>query len=64
MILRNSQLVSFIFYRIYPYLLVAIISREGIRTETCEYGTVTRSLTELKDWLLDKEVTQGIKHAK
>jgi len=28
---------------------VATISGEGLRTETHEFGTMTRSLTELKD---------------
>jgi len=42
---------------VHKKMLVATISGEGIQTETREYGTFTRSLTELKDWLLEKGVT-------
>lgn len=42
---------------VHKKLLVATISGEGIKTETREFGTVTRSLTELKDWLLENGVT-------
>ena len=42
---------------VHKKLLVATISGEGIKTETREFGTVMRSLTELKDWLLKNGVT-------
>lgn len=45
---------------VHKKMLVATISGEGIRTETREYGTVTRSLTELKDWLLENGVTHVV----
>ncbi len=37
--------------------IVATISGVGIKKETRSYGSTTRSLTELKDWLLENEVT-------
>jgi len=37
--------------------VVATINGEGIRKETREYKTFTSSLTELRDWLLEKGVT-------
>ncbi|GET28052.1 IS110 family transposase [Prolixibacter sp. SD074] len=37
--------------------VVATIDGEGLRKETREYGTFTRSLTELRDWLLEKGIT-------
>ncbi|HBG58865.1 MAG TPA: hypothetical protein DDX07_12730 [Porphyromonadaceae bacterium] len=40
--------------------LVATISGEGFKAETCEFGTVTRSLTELKEWLLDNRITHVV----
>ncbi|WP_286855763.1 MULTISPECIES: IS110 family transposase [unclassified Proteiniphilum] len=45
---------------VHKKMLVATISGEGLRTETREYGTVTRSLTELKDWLLENGVTHVV----
>jgi len=45
---------------VHKILLVATISGEGIKTETREFGTVTRSLTELKDWLLENGVTHVV----
>ena len=34
---------------VHKKMLVATISGEGLRTETHEFGTMMRSLTELKD---------------
>lgn len=45
---------------VHKKMLVTTISGEGIRTETREYGIVTRSLTELKDWLLENGVTHVV----
>ncbi|ULB33262.1 IS110 family transposase [Proteiniphilum propionicum] len=45
---------------VHKKMLVATISGEGLRTETHEFGTVTRSLTELKDWLLENRVTHVV----
>ncbi len=42
---------------IHKKLIVATINGEGIRKETREFGATTRSLTELKDWLLESGVT-------
>ncbi len=42
---------------VHQKLVVATISGEGLKKETREFGTFTRSLTELKDWLLDNGVT-------
>ncbi len=42
---------------VHQKLVVATISGEGIKKETREFGTFTRSLTELKDWLLGNGVT-------
>ena len=39
--------------------VVATIDGAGIKRETREYSTTTRSLTELKEWL----VSNGIRHA-
>src|SRR5574344_2241162 len=45
---------------VHKKMLVATISGEGLKTETREFGTVTRSLTELKDWLLENRVTHVV----
>ena len=37
--------------------IVATISGVGIQTETRSFGSTTSSLTELKDWLLENEIT-------
>ncbi len=37
--------------------VVATIDGAGLKKETREYGTFTRSLTELRDWLLEKGIT-------
>ena len=42
---------------VHKKIVVATIDGEGIKKETREFGTFTRSLTELKEWLLDKGVT-------
>lgn len=39
-------------------LVVATLSGEGLKSETREFGTFTRSLIELKYWLLEN----GINH--
>lgn len=45
---------------VHKKMLVATISGEGLNTETREFGTVTRSLTELNDWLLENRVTHVV----
>jgi transposase len=42
---------------VHQKVVVATISGDGLKKETREFGTFTRSLTELKDWLLEKGVT-------
>lgn len=42
---------------IHKKVIVATISGEGIRKETKEFGATTRSLTELRDWLLLHGIT-------
>ncbi len=37
--------------------VVATINGEGLKRSTREFGTVTSSLTELKDWLLENGIT-------
>ena len=37
--------------------IVATIRGIGLRKETRSFGTTTRSLTELKDWLLENGIT-------
>ena len=37
--------------------VVATIDGEGIERTTREFGTFTRSLTELKDWLVENKIT-------
>jgi len=37
--------------------IVATIRGTGLRKETRSFGATTRSLTELKDWLLENEIT-------
>lgn len=37
--------------------IVATVAGSGIKTETRSYQSTTRSLTELKDWLLELGVT-------
>lgn len=43
---------------VHQKVVVATISGESIKKETREYGTFTRSLTEMKEWLLE----HGIAH--
>ncbi|MEG2555138.1 MAG: hypothetical protein RSA53_03470 [Odoribacter sp.] len=38
-------------------VVVATISREGLKTETRSYKTFSSSLTELKEWLLSNGIT-------
>ena len=42
---------------VHKKIVVATIDGEGVKKETREYGTFTRSLTELRDWLLEKGIT-------
>jgi transposase len=37
--------------------VVATIDGEGLERTTREFGTFTRSLTELKDWLVENKIT-------
>jgi transposase len=43
---------------VHKQTVVATIDGEGLKQETREFGTTTRSLTELKEWL----VSEGITH--
>lgn len=38
---------------VHQKVVVATIDGAGIKRETREFGTTTRSLTELRDWLLN-----------
>lgn len=42
---------------VHKEVIVATISGQGIKTATRTFKTTTRSLTELKDWLLSEEIT-------
>lgn len=42
---------------VHKKVVVATINGSGIRKETREFNTFTRSLTELKDWLLSNGIT-------
>jgi transposase len=42
---------------VHKKVVVATISGEGLRSQTLEFGTFTRSLTELKEWLLSNGIT-------
>jgi transposase len=42
---------------VHQKVVVATISGDGLKKETREFGTFTRSLTELKDWLLENGIT-------
>jgi transposase len=37
--------------------IVATVDGDGIPAETCSFSSTTRSLTELKEWLLSSGVT-------
>jgi hypothetical protein len=37
--------------------IVATVEGEGLSRETCNYSSTTRSLTSLKEWLLEIGVT-------
>jgi len=41
---------------VHQKVVVATISGNGLKKETREFGTFTRSLTELKDWLLENGI--------
>lgn len=42
---------------VHKKVVVATINGEGLKAQTREFTTFMRSLTELKDWLLEKGVT-------
>lgn len=42
---------------VHKKVVVATISGEGIKKETREFGTFTSSLTEMKEWLLERGIT-------
>jgi len=42
-------------------LIVVAVRSEDIKTGTREFGTVARSLTELKDWLLEKALYMRVR---
>ena len=42
---------------VHKEMVVATIDGEGLKRSTREFGTFTRSLTELKEWLLENGVT-------
>jgi len=42
---------------VHKKVVVATIDGEGIKKQTCEFSTVTSSLKELRDWLLEHKVT-------
>lgn len=42
---------------VHKKVVAATIDGEGIKKETREFGTFTRSLTELKEWLLENGIT-------
>ena len=41
----------------YKKKIVATIRGTGLRKETRSFGATMRSLAELKDWLLENEIT-------
>lgn len=42
---------------VHQKIVVSTISGEGLRTQTREFSSITSSLTEMKDWLLDNGIT-------
>ena len=42
---------------VHKEMVVATIDGEGLERTTREFGTFTRSLTELKDWLVENKIT-------
>jgi len=42
---------------VHKKIVAVTIDGEGLKKETREYGTFTRSLTELRDWLLENGIT-------
>jgi len=42
---------------VHKKVVVATIDGEGLKKQTREFGTVTSSLKELRDWLLDNGIT-------
>lgn len=45
---------------VHKKVVVATIDGEGIKKQTCEFSTVTSSLKELRDWLLEHKVTHVV----
>jgi len=45
---------------VHKEVLVATIGGTGLRTQTREFDTFTRSLTELKEWLLENQITHVV----
>ena len=45
---------------VHKEVVVATIDGEGIKKQTKEFATKTRSLNELRDWLLDLKVTHVV----
>jgi transposase len=45
---------------IHKELIVATIGGVGLKQETREYGATTRSLTELKEWLMENGITHVV----
>src|SRR5690606_41933284 len=42
---------------VHKKVVVATIDGEGLKKQTREFGTVTSSLKELRDWLLENGIT-------
>ena len=45
---------------VHKQTVVATIDGSGVRHETREFSTTTRSLTELKEWLLREKITHVV----
>ena len=45
---------------VHKKVVVATIDGEGIKKQTCEFSTVTSSLKELRDWLLERGITHVV----
>ncbi len=45
---------------VHKQVVVATIDGEGIRKQTRQFGTVTSSLKELRDWLLERGITHVV----
>ncbi len=47
-------------FDVHKQVVVATIEGEGIRKQTRQFGTVTSSLKELRDWLLERGITHVV----